>query len=111
MNATAIKPQPGRQEQFLASRADITIYGGAAGGGKTFGLLLEPLRYHDNPRFGAVVFRRTYPQITHEGGMWDEAEALYPLLGARANKNDMEWRFPSGARVSFAHMHREAKQV
>ena len=27
-----LRPQPGPQSQFLASRADIVIYGGAAGG-------------------------------------------------------------------------------
>lgn len=28
-----IRPQPGPQSQFLASPADIAIYGGGAGGG------------------------------------------------------------------------------
>jgi hypothetical protein len=28
-----IRPQPGRQQEFLESFADIAIYGGAAGGG------------------------------------------------------------------------------
>lgn len=28
-----IRPQPGPQEAFLMSSADIAIYGGAAGGG------------------------------------------------------------------------------
>jgi predicted phage terminase large subunit-like protein len=41
----AIKPQPGPQEKFLSSAADIAIYGGAAGGGKSFALLMEPLRH------------------------------------------------------------------
>jgi hypothetical protein len=30
---TVIKPQPGPQTTFLASVADVTVYGGAAGGG------------------------------------------------------------------------------
>ena len=29
-----LKPQPGPQERFLATNADIAIYGGSAGGGK-----------------------------------------------------------------------------
>ena len=37
-----IGPQPGPQQLFLSSPADIAIYGGAAGGGKTFAELLEP---------------------------------------------------------------------
>ena len=31
-----IRPQQGKQEMFLRSPADICIYGGAAGGGKTY---------------------------------------------------------------------------
>lgn len=34
-------PQAGPQTMFMASSADIVIYGGAAGGGKTYALLLE----------------------------------------------------------------------
>lgn len=48
---TIIKPQPGPQEMFLSTTADICIYGGAAGGGKTFGLLMEPLRHIGNDGF------------------------------------------------------------
>lgn len=89
---------------FLASPADIVIAGGAAGGGKTWALLIEPLRHVDNGRFGAVVFRRTYPQITQEGGLWDEAADIYPLLGGNPNQNELCYAFPSGMTVQFAHM-------
>lgn len=99
-----LRPQPGPQERFLASPADIVVYGGAAGGGKTWGLLMEPLRHVGNQRFGAVIFRRTYPRITAQGGLWDQSSAIYPYLGARQNEVDLEWTFPSGARVKFAHL-------
>lgn len=101
-----IRPQP-RQETFLSSSADIAIYGGSAGGGKTWSMLLEPLRHLRNPEFGAVVFRRTIPEITKEGGMWDEARKVYPLLGGKSNENDHSYVFPSGARISFAHLQYE----
>jgi len=71
---------------------------------KTFSILLEPLRHIQNKRFGAVIFRRTFPEITREGGMWDEALGIYPLAGGRPNRNDMSYRFPSGAKASFAAM-------
>lgn len=102
-----ISAQEGPQTEFLSSPADIVIFGGAAGGGKTFGLLLESLRYVDNPHFGGVFFRRTSPQITNEGGLWDEASKMYPLLEAKPNKNDLLWRFPSGAKIAFKHLQHE----
>src|SRR5580658_6295618 len=103
-----IRPQPGPQEWFLSSCADIAIYGGAAGGGKSFGLLMEPLRHIANQHFGGVIFRRTSPQITNEGALWDEAGKLYPLLGAEARVGSLEYRFPAGASVSFRHLQHEA---
>ncbi len=103
MSKIEIKPQPGPQEAFLSSSADIVIYGGAAGGGKTWALLFEPLRHYQNKAFGAVIFRRTYPEITNEGALWDESVNLYSLLGARPVKGDLYWDF-GGAKISFAHL-------
>lgn len=100
----AIRPQPGPQETFLASPADIAIYGGAAGGGKTWALLMEPLRHVHNPKFGAVFFRRTTVQIRNEGGLWDESNTLYPLIGGKPKEHILTWEFPRGATVSFAHL-------
>jgi predicted phage terminase large subunit-like protein len=103
-----IAPQPGPQEAFLSTPADIAIMGGAAGGGKTWALLLEPLRHAHNGQFGAVIFRRTSPQITAEGGMWDEAGDLYPEFGAVSRQSPhMYFGFPSGAKVQFAHLQHE----
>jgi hypothetical protein len=62
---------------------------------------------HD-PKFRAVIFRRTYPQITVAGGLWDESMEWYPLMGGRPLKGEMSWRFPSGAVISFRHLEHEA---
>jgi predicted phage terminase large subunit-like protein len=104
MERRAIRPQPGPQEQFLSSSADICVYGGSAGSGKSFALLLETLRHTNNPDFGFVIFRRTYPEIKNEGGLWDEASNIYPLIGARPRETTLEWIFPSGCKGKFAHM-------
>lgn len=106
-----IRPQPGPQEQWLSSSADIAVYGGAAGGGKTYALLLEPLRHIGNPRFTSVIFRRESTQITNQGGLWDESMAIYPRLGATPNLSHLLWRFPSGAVVRFAHLQLEADKL
>lgn len=103
---TTIRPQP-RQEVFLSSPADIAIFGGSAGGGKTWALLLEPIRHINNKNFGAVIFRRTIPEITHEGALWDEAKKIYPLLNADTNETSRQFKFPVGSKITFSHMQRE----
>ncbi len=106
-NIIRIAPQPGPQEQFLRSAADWVIYGGAAGGGKTYGLLLECLRHCSNPRFGAVIFRQSFAQVMEEGALWDTSEEIYPLMGAQPKKANLDWIFPSGAKIGFAHLARD----
>lgn len=103
-----IVPQPGPQAMFLATKADIAIYGGAAGGGKSWALLAEPLRHIGNPAFGGVIFRRTTVQVRNEGGLWDESMLLYPQIGGRPKSATLEWRFPSGAALSFAHLEHDS---
>lgn len=106
-----LAPQPGPQERFLASSADIVIYGGAAGGGKSYALLLEPLRHINNPRFGAVIFRKNANQIFAQGGLWDTANEMYRPLKARPTRNPKPtWYFPSGAKIGFAHLEYEKDQ-
>lgn len=110
--ATIIRPQTGPQTAFLSSSADIAIYGGSAGGGKTWALLMEPLRHAANREFGAVFFRRTLVQVRNEGGLWDESEKLYPHLRAEPRSApDLSWTFPSGASVSFAHLEHEKSSL
>lgn len=106
-----IRPQPGPQEDFLATSADIAFYGGAAFGGKTFALLLEAVRNIDNGNFGGVIFRRTTKQVTAEGGLWDTSEQIYPDLGAKSNLSRLQWQFPSGAALTFAHMEHEKNKL
>lgn len=102
-----IRPQEGFQEAFLSSTADIVIGGGAAGVGKTFAELLEPLRNKDVPGFNAIFFRRTAVQIRNPGGLWDESMGIYPLFGATANSQQLEWWFEAGVTLKFSHLQHE----
>lgn len=99
-------PQP-KQVLFLSSRANICIYGGGAGGGKTWSLLSDPLKHIEVPGFGCVEFRRTLPEITAEGGMWDESMKIYPEYGGVPNLSRHSWTFPAGSRVTFAGLQYE----
>lgn len=105
---TEVRPQPGPQTTALQSQADILIYGGQAGGGKTWLLVAEPLRRIHNSGFRAVIFRRTYPQIMGQGGLWEEANNLYRPQRARMREGqDLDATFPSGASVAFCHLQHE----
>jgi predicted phage terminase large subunit-like protein len=70
-------------------------------------LLLDALRHHEDPDFSAVIFRRTTVQVRNPGGLWDETFKLCPALGGEPFSATLEWRFPSGARVRFAHLEHE----
>ena len=102
-----IEPQPGYQQIALSSKADIVIGGAAAFVGKTFALLLDPLRHVYIPNFGGVIFRRTSVQIRNEGGLWDTSVKLYPVLRGEARESSLDWKFPSGAKLSFRHLEYE----
>jgi hypothetical protein len=102
-----IRPQEGYQMKVLSSPADIVIGGAAAGVGKTFSLLMDPLRHIEVKGFGGVIFRRTSPQIRSEGGLWDTSMGLYPYTGATPKESFLEWHFPKGAKFKFSHLEHE----
>lgn len=103
---TEIRPQDGFQKDFLSTKADIAIGGGAAGAGKTYALLLESLRHVDKKGFGGVIFRRTSPQIKAEGGLWDTTEGLFPLVGGKPKESSLEWYFGK-QKIKFSHLEYE----
>lgn len=103
-----IEPQPGPQTAFLSCSADIAIYGGAAGGGKTWSLLLDPLRFLGKvKRFYAVIFRRTSPDITNPGALWDESTGIYPHAGGEPTRGLLRWQWADGSYIKFNHMQYE----
>ena len=101
-NEQEIFYQDGPQAMFGACGADIALYGGAAGSGKSHAALLEPLHEYNNKYYKTVIFRRTTTQIRNAGGLWDCSRKVYPLVNATPNESFLSWRFPSGATVKFA---------
>jgi predicted phage terminase large subunit-like protein len=99
--------QRGPQYECLKSEADIVFYGGSAGGGKTFALLLEHLKYAHIPGFRSVIFRRNSTQVRNPGGMWHESLGLYTQHKGHPREAFLEWRFPSNSTIKFAHLEHE----
>lgn len=100
-------PYP-KQQQYIDSEADITIFGGSAGGSKSYAALLDNLETVDDPKSRTVIFRRELTEIKQEGGLWDEAHDLFPLKGGTPLQGRLTYKFPSGATVRFAHLIDEA---
>lgn len=83
------------------------LFGGAAGPGKSFGLLLDALQYFDVPGYSAVLFRRTYPQLAGEGGLIPKAHTILAGTDAKWNKTEKTYTSREGAVLKFAHMQHE----
>lgn len=108
-----LTPQKGPQEKFLSTNAQICIYGGAAGGGKTYGILLTQLRYKNVKDFSCTIFRKNHNQIFSQGGLWDEARKMYSgIKGAQPKISENTWLFNDAdgnlmSKVTFAHIERD----
>ena len=94
-----------KQYELLSSPADWVLFGGAAGGGKSYALMLDMLRHCQGPHgqslFRGAIYRQTFPQLSQSGGLIDQTKLIYGGLGAVYNHTANEHRFPVGAKVSL----------
>ena len=99
-------PNKGPQTEFLAASEREVLYGGAAGGGKSFGLLADPMRYFSNPNFNGLILRRTNDELREL--IWKSQE-LYPkaFQGAKWAEKKSQWTFPSGAKLWLTYLERD----
>lgn len=96
------RPNAGPQTDFLAASENEVFYGGARGGGKSYSLLVDPLRYCTYDTHRALILRRTMPELRD---LINHSHKLYPKAfpGAQWREKESLWRFPSGARIEFGY--------
>lgn len=101
------KPNDGPQTDFLAAGEQDVLYGGAAGGGKSFAMLVDPLRFMHRSEHRALLLRRSMPELRE---LIDKSRELYTKAfpGAKFREVEKVWKFPSGATLEFGYLDRDA---
>ena len=91
------KPNEGPQTDFLAAREREVLYGGSAGGGKSYAMLAAPLRYMGHPSFSGLLLRHTTEELRE---LIFKSQEMYPKIwkGIKWSERKMQWTATSGAR-------------
>lgn len=93
------------QKVFLRTNGIEALFGGAAGGGKSSALLMSALQYVDVPNYSAILFRRTFADLSLPGALMDRFKTWIDLYDdIHWNANSYVATFPSGARISFGYL-------
>lgn len=92
--------RPITDAQFTAcySTAQMLMFGGAAGPGKTSFIVADAVREYDNKNLRGIVFRESNPQL--EKSVLPKMRDIYSQMGAYYVAGVKRyWTFPSGAKV------------
>lgn len=96
-------PTP-RQELWLNLDCQEALYGGAAGGGKTDAILMSHLRYADVPGYSGLILMRSFSDLSKPKAAMDRLAEWLAATAAKWSGEKKQWRFPSGAVISFGYL-------
>ena len=100
------KPNAGPQTDFLAASEREVLYGGSAGGGKSYAMLADPLRFMGHPAFSGLLLRHTTEELRE---LIFKSQEMYPKIwpGIKWSERKMQWTAPSGARLWMSYLDKE----
>jgi hypothetical protein len=100
------KPNAGPQTDFLAAGEREVLYGGSAGGGKSYAMLADPLRFMGHPAFSGLLLRHTTEELRE---LIFKSQEMYPKIwpGIKWSERKMQWTAPSGARLWMSYLDKE----
>jgi len=99
-------PHPPSPKQRLAlelSHVEEMLCGGAAGGGKSDGLLEMALQFVDVGGYQAGIFRKTEVDLKKPDSILDRAHSWFAGTPAHWDGGASAFRFPSGATIHFGY--------
>jgi hypothetical protein len=100
-----------KQRQFIRIETREALYGGAAGGGKSDALLMDALQYVNEPKFAALLLRKTYADLWQPGALLDRAREWFAGTAVSFDTQKNRFTFPSGARIQFGYMDTDADKL